>query len=572
MEKFIKMDDTNPHQQPEVMVNMFPVFLIPKTINMLLSENSILNSTDFKNIERMFFMRKWDKDGLHKEIPIKLFEDVMKEIFKNRHKGMTQPDILKSMIESRFNKPDVLPEQFYRKLEGEIFKEISNEDINGMRTAIVKNVEQGATLSALPALEEIVNRIKLASFDERDNIVTEAKSVLKSVTENLTKIKKPSNKLEDVILTPTNIGDLSTHVHAELNRKNRKLRTGIKGFDYLTGGGFEPGTANLIGASTGNGKSLTLLNFTEGIAKANKASDYETSDRTKKPLIVYISFENIQQMTFLRLCKLITNKDKEVVKETEPNVIQQEVSDYLKDSIPIKIVYAPSYTVSVDDLDNFCTGNVDEDGNEYETIAVVCDYLALLKQPQNSENHRLGLSMTQRNLADYATINNLVEISATQLNTESDMAPKLTRSAINESRAILDHVDNCWLFRKHSFVPGVDSLGESFSFDEVDDPRKVTFLETYSIKSRSNESPDKRIIIPMDDENGFKIARSDKPDFIERGIVSMNDIDAFLNKKFKITSGKVNERTESNGNATNIPSNVLPKIDGGSPYGDNVTN
>ena len=548
-------------------INVFPTHLIKKCINILLSENSVINVTDIKNINTIFSMRQWKPDANYLELPIKLYEDVFTELIRLRNSKIISTDILKASIESKFNQPNVLAPEYYTRLETIIFSEISSSEVEEVREIVSTNISRGVTFRSVPLIEELLGRMEVAPLEELDNLINDFKNTLANVATDIAAVKKPTNKLENIILTKNNIADLATHIHAELNRKNRRLKTGIKAFDHILEGGFSPGTANLIGASTGNGKSLTLLNLTESLAVTNKASEYQTSDPTKKPLIVYISFENVQQMTFLRLCKLITNKGQDEVKITEPAVINDEIAEHLDDAIDIKLVYAPSFSITVQDLDRFCLGNVDEDGNEYETIAVVVDYLALFTAPSNAENHRLGLSMTQRALADYATVNNLIEISAVQLNTESDIAPKLTRAAIGESRAILDHVDNAVLFRKHSFTPGQDSLGESFSYDDIEDPNKITFLEAYSIKSRSAESnPEQRIIMPFDRKNGFKIARTGEKNFIDDKTVTQTVIDDFLNNKFNIKTSKV-QNNDGDG-LSNVPDAILPKIDGGgNPYG-----
>ena len=547
-------------------INTFPIHLIKKCINILLSENSIINNTDIINIHTLYATKNWNPDTFVHELPVALYDDVMKELIRLRNGEIKSIDILKASIESKFNQPTVLQPGFYQKLENIIFDEISTEEIEEMRTVVTANIERAVMFNSVPMIDDLVSRIKISSIEDLDNLITEFRSTMSEVNHKIKNIKKASNKLENLILTPDNIQDLTSHVHTELNRKNRKIKTNVKAFDRVYGGGLEPGTAHLLGAGTGQRKSLTLLNLVESMATGNKLSEFQTKDPTKKPLIVYISFENVQSASFLRLCKLISNKNQEEFKLSDPNAIQQEIAEHLNDAIPIKLVYAPSYTVSIQDLHKYCENNVDETGQGYETVAIVIDYLALFNAPQNAENHRLGLSLTMRGLADYGVINNVASLTAIQLNAESDNAAKLTRNAAAESKAILDHCDSVVFFRTHSLIPGQNSLGSSFDYDNIEDPNKITFLEAYSVKSRSSEdNPDQRIIIPFDKKNPARLTRTNEKDFFDDGSVEMDVVDEFLNTKFGIKTGKINA-APSDGTA-HIPPEILGTTEQGkNPY------
>jgi len=537
-------------------INVFPVHIAQDALNVLLSENTKIRNIDYNNIRHLFSMRSWSDDGFIHDLPLKLVEDVFKEVIHQRENGIQSVSIIKAAIESRFSNAQVLPPEYYTKLETFMFREVSDNTIDELREVIVNYIETGVIYKDLPNIKDMIAKIELSDLGDLTSLINEFKSSLQTATKSLQSVKR-ANNLENVILNPQGIADLTLAIHQELNRPNRILKTNIRAFDHMWGGGLTPGESVLIGASTGSFKSGTLLNLTESIAIGNKVSDYKTQDPTKKPVIVYVSFENVQRMSYLRLCKLITNKNQEEFKASDPELIRREVETALSDAMAIKLVYAPSYSVSVNELDRFCMGIVDDVGQEYETVAVIVDYLALFKQA-DAENHRLGLSMTQRNLSDYATLNNIATLTAVQLNGLADEAPKLTRQHISDAKAIIDHVDNCTFFRRHDVDPNQESLSSSYDYTSSG-VEKYAFLEAYAVKARSAEdSPDQRIIIPFMDGNSFRLARLGEKNFYDESQRSRDFVDEHLNKKFKIMTAKVD--SSGSDDRPNVPAAVLPPV------------
>lgn len=116
-------------------------------------------------------------------------------------------------------------------------------------------------------------------------------------------------------------------------QKEEKVPTGIKGLDVLTNGGFEKGSAVLVAAGGGSGKSIFATQFlSEGI-KHNETGIYisfeENKDRFYKHMLVFgwdlQKFEDEGRFIFLkyspeRIAKIVKEKSKEIetsIKEVE---------------------------------------------------------------------------------------------------------------------------------------------------------------------------------------------------------------------------------------------------------------
>jgi replicative DNA helicase len=214
-----------------------------------------------------------------------------------------------------------------------------------------------------------------------------------------------------------------------------------------------------------------MLNACYNAKKFNKK--IETLDKTKIPLILYISLENHQTITFSRLVRLSLNKTKKDIKQYDPQILAEEVYKELNSGefhgaeTQIKFIYRRSKTISTDDLYSIIE---EEENNGFEVVMMGVDYLGTIRSSASLDDRRLEMDQASRDLADLSVAKNIFVLTGGQLNRSAYSTGKPDMTMIAEALSITNHVDNVWILN-------VDK--------DIETNRK--YLEIYNKKDRSNE-------------------------------------------------------------------------------------
>lgn len=156
------------------------------------------------------------------------------------------------------------------------------------------------------------------------------------------------------------------------------LKTDLQGWNQLLGkhGGFLRGEMTEIQALSGMSKSETMRKILTGVAKSNTP---HMLDPTKKPLILYLTFEDTQREVFEKLFIQLYREEHDKLVNVG-DFTPKEVKDYVHDTLRargyhFKVIYGEKSSCTPYDVLNLLE-RIQEDGYEIHQFGL--DYLLLL--------------------------------------------------------------------------------------------------------------------------------------------------------------------------------------------------
>ena len=333
------------------------------------------------------------------------------------------------------------------------FKEMSNAEIDWVNETISGAIKYSFIYERTDQMLDMWTRFSSADYKSISSIVSEIEANTAELNTLFRKAKVESTSERGFSLNPEIMESAITEAWLESTSSYRRLVTGMQGFNQLIGGGFENSRVYLLLGITGVGKSMTLINIAYQLKKYNKG--YKCKDPTKRPCIVYLTFENTILETIQRLFQICTGED--FAKQTSPqealNKLRGEGELYLTDESPIDIIvkFRPNRS---EDTSYLYTLVEDLEDEGYETIALIQDHAKRIRSAGQNQDIRLELGDVINEFKTFAMLKDISVITNSHLNREgarvidekagkskADLTRLLGKSNIGESLLMLDNVD-----------------------------------------------------------------------------------------------------------------------------------
>ena len=169
---------------------------------------------------------------------------------------------------------------------------LGSDDISWVnKNVIEEGAKYGFMEADADAFLDICTRIKSTPFSRRGDLAKEFEHLLDQAKNNFRSVTKDDSISSiEFSLRPEIYDESMAEIYNALSNPNRRLITGMQGFNNMTGGGLEATRCYCILGITGGGKSMTLLDIALQIKKYNK--NYKAKDPSKTPVIVYLTQEN----------------------------------------------------------------------------------------------------------------------------------------------------------------------------------------------------------------------------------------------------------------------------------------
>ena len=303
---------------------------------------------------------------------------------------------------------------------------------------------------------DILTRFKTCDFENRGNIINEFENLLDRTKNNFRNARVEDNAVNMTFSLRDGIFEnCITDAYNILTNSNRRLITGMQGFNELVGGGLEDERVYMLSGTAGTGKSFAILNIIYQIKKYNPY--YQTKDPTKKPCIVLLTMENTVVETISRLFAIINDhgggKMANFSLEDVIKIMREQGQLYLNDSSPIDIVikYKPNKSV---DTSYFYTLYDDLLDEGYEMILLAQDHIKRIRSIYNAIDLRIELGDIMNEFKTFAIDKSIPVLTVTHLNREAtrvleEEAKKGNRDTgrlvgahnIGESMLLIDNVD-----------------------------------------------------------------------------------------------------------------------------------
>lgn len=302
------------------------------------------------------------------------------------------------------------------------------------------------------------------------------------------RVEKRLSNINEIKLTGTKYEPLD--ILKDLDRKatiysqfgNKKIKSGLKPLDVLTGGGLEIGQIGLIAGGAGQGKSSFLTNLTYYYAMVAKQN------------VLHISLEELDTDQVLRFDRVITNSSLEDVFNPNGTIKQDYVTRvahyydkvnqnnnhgeiYFEKSTPL--------TMNVDDIRQMIS--TVEREKQTKVNVIILDYADLLKKNQYSDNEAQAGELLFQDLVKLAQETNTLIFTGTQLNRGSGLADVKTMDNIEGS------------YRKKN------TIAFGATLNATPEERKKGYIRLYLDKVRNNFGFDDDFLYLRYDKKSMRI-------------------------------------------------------------------
>lgn len=411
----------------------------------ILSENQNIRRSHLINMRNLFSILDMDLYANDPE-KMKRINFIKKGLEAKIVEGLKDPYIIIKYINGgMFDDSIIDPENLRYNL--------STEELEWINQTISSSLKYSFMFNNIDRMIDLCTRFKSANYLSIDSIVKEFELVIDDFKNNFRRAKVES--ANDITFSLSNeiFEDTVIDLHQQMKNPSSILKTGMRGFNELLGGGFENGRCYMVFGMSGTFKSGTLLSIAYQIKKHNKF--YVPKDPTKRPAVVLLSQENTIKETVERLFNMSTVADdirnfdsKQVVE-----MFRTQGELYLSDESPIDIIikYKPNGSIDTSYLYTLVE-ELEDQG--IETICLIQDYVRRIRSAYKQPDIRLELGEIVNEFKVFAAIKDIPVISAAQMNRDasktietatkaqkSDLIRLLGRSNVAESMLMIDNLD-----------------------------------------------------------------------------------------------------------------------------------
>jgi replicative DNA helicase len=222
------------------------------------------------------------------------------------------------------------------------------------------------------------------------------------------------------------------------------IKTGYSYLDFATDG-FRPGELVLIGAESGGGKSMLLMNMAIQMWLGNNIVNPNSTDFTPANNVLYFSLEMPFKPCLNRVLSRLSGCPSKLIRNAKLN---NDDAIKLKNTLKFINKY-PSQFEIVDLPRNATMESIEliyEDAKaSYDPKIVVIDYLGLMDYEGAEMEDWLKLGKIAEKIHEFARVHNLIVLSAVQLNraakSEKDADAKIGLHRIGRSAMIMQNAN-----------------------------------------------------------------------------------------------------------------------------------
>ena len=333
---------------------------------------------------------------------------------------------------------------------------LSTEELNWVDENVSESLKYLYLYDNVDQLYDLLDKFKNGDFKSKSAIVSQIQDSIQEMQTTFRRVRTESAQAEVFSLRGDRFDNSISDIHRRATDANRRLLTGMQGFNLLVNGGLQCRRVYGLFGITGVGKSVALLNIAYQIKKYNKG--FKPKDPTKTPVVVILTMENDVDETVQRLYSIATGAGPDEFRSLPLDEVKRRIHDdgelYLSDDNPIDILikYMPSGGVDT----NYMYELVEELEDEgYETIAFIQDHLKKIRSAHyKNVDIRIELGEVINEFKAFAIAKDIPVITCSHLNREAcakmemaaqsskaDITRMLGKSNVGESMLILDNID-----------------------------------------------------------------------------------------------------------------------------------
>lgn len=365
----------------------------------------------------------------------------------------------------------------------------------------LKNIDEATCNNVFKAVQERLNYIYLHIYkdaivnlfqklnDDAFNSYKEINDELRAVISMLMTNMKRADGLSSVSTSLSLTDDFDEAVLEALRKlrdNKRELKTGMKMFNKMLGGGMKGGTLNIGLALPGIGKTFTMVKTMLDFKMYNK--QIKANNPGYKPTVLFISLEDtIEQLVSRMFSMLVKDGRIEDDSLTETQLLEllktKGGMNFESDEINIELRYYPVRSIDTSDLYGIIEELKDE---KKEVIALIVDYIKRIKPAEFATEERDEIKNITNELRTIAIFYDMPVFTCHQLNRSAmesvnkalegkkdNVTGTINVSQVGGSVTIVENAD--FLF---SIMKETDSDGQQYM---VYKKLKIRYKDIYNI-------------------------------------------------------------------------------------------
>lgn len=320
---------------------------------------------------------------------------------------------------------DRLYESIRQGIEDELSEGALKRSIISLRKSIENHFREDK-------ISEILNTASSAFKFNRDKI-KDVSEFISQLMVQLEPLQLTSTAKDPAIIDDIDIGDVSSlntmfDKIKQIDNGSKLYRTGWQWLNRMTQGGFRPGETVVVGALQHKYKTGFTLSIFAQIALFNQP---KTEDKTKKPLLLRISFEDelVNNLKFVYQY-LKYNETRQYVEIADTTI--DEMSEYVKKNLSVNGFHVKMMRVNPAEWTyrSICNKIIELEAQGYSVEVLMLDYLSKVNKT-GCTSGVIGSEMGDllNRMRNFCSARDTLLLTPHQLSTE---AKNLIRGAIPE--------------------------------------------------------------------------------------------------------------------------------------------
>ena len=298
-------------------------------------------------------------------------------------------------------------------------EELSDSELMLLDKTISDQLRYSAIMERTDLLSDKLMNLKAENYDSLDGIIGELEEEFDGINKDIKSARESiENAKKDMSLSSNGFVTILDGLIQKERNPASKVKSGIQYLNAMLNGGYEKGRLYCACGPAKGWKSGFLLNMA---INAKRYNQFVTNEPNMKPVIVYLSLENTNEETLMRVwnhcfgdADSIANYDKvDAARMLEKAGIFTPNNPLAPE---LQIWFRPNRSIDARDIAAMLE-DLKKDGKE--CVFLVVDYLRRLKGAEKNKDLRLELSNITNELKTLAMEFNVPVLTATQLNREA---------------------------------------------------------------------------------------------------------------------------------------------------------
>ena len=296
---------------------------------------------------------------------------------------------------------------------------VTYEDCRMIVRQIDERLNFGYVVTLKDTVEEICNKITIDDYKSYKAVDNDLYQLCVSVV-NAKRNSRSLDSDQTFSLRPEIFEQVVYDAVTHLRNQDKMFRTGIRRWNTLLGGAYQSKRLYVYLALPGGGKSQILLKTALDFKRYNRV---KSSDPDKHPTVLLITMENDIDETIERMFNMVADVDdiRNYNPSTVVNKLKKEGHLVLNDenNMDIVIKYYPNRSIDTNDLYGIIK-DMNDDGAE--VVCLILDYLKRIRPAEKGKDEKEELKNVTNELKTLAKQEDLVVVSAQQLNRSAAIA------------------------------------------------------------------------------------------------------------------------------------------------------